>query len=218
MLSLIIFVTIFIYFSNWKRFKFLPKVLLNPKRNLKQYHNNKLVDNLSKKLGVKFEIKVQKSQIINGYMPGIPKKPVMILTQGAIDKLTPQELEWMILHEAGHCLKWHTLKNTIAWMIFLLLGVALILNLMLSPFQTIIMALLLSLLWIQFERRSEVEADRYSLDKGADPKAMISFFEKMNNEHPNIIYRNEWLGFFLSPHPNYKKRIAMAQAKLLLIN
>ena len=212
-MPLLTFITIFTYISNWKRFQFLPKAILNPKKNLKPYQNDELVHNLSHKLGIKFEIKIQNSSVINGYMPGIPTKPIMILTQGAVDKLSPQELEWVILHEAGHCLNWHTLKNGLAWIIFLFFGIAIILNLMLSPFQTIFLAIGLSILWIQFERRSEVEADRYSLEKGADPKAMISFFEKMNKEQSNIIHRNQWLGLLLSPHPNFRKRIAMAEAK-----
>ena len=84
MINLITFITIFGYISNWKRFQFLPQALFNPKRNLKPYPDSKLVHKLSKQLGVTFQIKVQNSPIINGYMPGTPNKPVMILMQGAL--------------------------------------------------------------------------------------------------------------------------------------
>jgi STE24 endopeptidase len=213
-LEVVCFILIFTYITNWKRLQLLPQAILNYKKVIRNYPEDAFTKKIAEKINLDFEIKVQKTSIINGYMPGLPIKPVMVLTQGAIDKLTKEELEWVILHEAGHCINWHTPKDLILWIIFLTLGISLINYLMISFFITILFSIVLAVLWIQLERRHEIEADKFALDNGADPKAMISFFEKIHKLSKNIIYENQFLGLLLSSHPNYKKRITMAKTYL----
>lgn len=211
MMHTIIFFLIFGYLTNWKRLRLLPKAILNLQNNLKEFNNKRIIKELSKKLDLTFTIKVQKSTFINGYMPGIPIKPVMVITQAAVDNLSLKELEFLILHEAGHCQNWHTLKDTIKWVALLTLGIILLQLGSFSLVMSIMWAILLAILWIQIERIHEIEADKFALEKGADPKAMISFFEKVKVQYKSPFTNNKLLALLFSSHPHIEKRIKMAK-------
>ena len=43
-------------------------------------------------------------------MAGLPFWPKIILSEGLYKSFNRDELEWVILHEAGHCVLWHNLQ------------------------------------------------------------------------------------------------------------
>ena len=124
MLKYLLFILIFLVITNWFQ---LVAFLSVPFRKIK---TSKLKDKwicktVKEKTGFKLlAISIFHDKRMYGMMAGLPFWPKMILSEGLYKRLNKDELEWVILHEAGHCVLWHNLKAFFIEISFLIIGVA----------------------------------------------------------------------------------------------
>lgn len=136
----------------------------------------------------------------------------MILSKNLFETFTPQELEYVVLHEAGHYKLHHTIRLTIIQLALLTIGCVLIALIKSSSvFVATSFGVLFGIIGVQVGRTMEYEADQFSLEKVSDPSGMISATEKFAHfwKGPKGLLR--WL--FYSGVP-YEKRIENAKKEL----
>lgn len=98
----ILFAVLFVLLANRGRLKIIVNSIFKAQK-LQEYKNDSLIVVLKRKTGLEFEIKISPSNKVNAYSPSHPLKPLFVLTKGAIKNLINDELEWLALHESGHC-------------------------------------------------------------------------------------------------------------------
>ena len=113
-----------------------------------------------------------------GMMAGIPGKPQMFLSQRTYtgDYSQKDEQEWVLMHEAGHYVLGHSVKEGIYELIFLIVGIAILLtvhNIVFQLIASVILAVILGLLTIKIGKYHEYEAENYALRKVTNPQGMI---------------------------------------------
>lgn len=152
-----------------------------------------------------------------GMMAGLPFWPKMILSEGIYKNLNKDELEWVVLHEAGHCVLWHNLEAFLIEMMTLGFGIYSIsvtkMNIFLIPFFT----LLLSFACIQIIRWIiEYAADSYSINRVDNPKGVITAQEKFRkNPFKNPLSDEKSIfRFLLVWNITPTKRIEMAKLRM----
>ena len=214
-MNVIIFLIVFSYIANWGRVKLLIQGIGKEKKVFLPFKNKSFLDKVNKKVRVNFQIKVQNSPLIYGYSPSVPLKPLFVVSSGAIRYLKENELEWLVLHEMGHCIMWHLVKEVFVYMILLLLGSFAVYFLHINLYFVLSLSLILGLLWYQIERIFEYQADTFSLERIDDPQGMIEANKKMKARVRSIFYKNVLLTFLFTPHLTYDQRIAMATDKLV---
>lgn len=148
-------------------------------------------------------------------MPSIPIKPIIVISSSAREYLIDDELEWLVLHEAGHCVLWHTVKETLVQITVLVIGVVTVSSFNVPLIFVLVYAILLGIIWYQLERFFELQADTFSLNRMSNPEGMITANQKMKSRVKNIIYKTPILIKLLTPHPTYDQRMKMARAKLI---
>lgn len=134
---------------------------------------------------------------------------------GTLEKATDEELAAVIAHEVGHVAARHVVKHLQVDLGFMALlqiaGAAGV-----GPESAKLANSLYDLFSNGFSRQDELEADRlgirYARKAGVDPRAMISFFEKIQAEHPEGPLQKalNWQ----STHPLTSERIARAKEEI----
>ena len=215
MISIIIFVIFFLAIVNWSQIISFSSLFVGPKiktSTVKDEWINKIV---RKKTGLKLlDITLFHDKKMYGMMAGLPFWPKMILTDSLLKNFNKDELEWVILHEAGHCVLWHNLKAFLVELSFITLGTLIIYFYELNLFGAILSAIILSLLCIQAIRwLIEYQADRFSIERVDNPRGVITAQEKIRNaKHKNLFSSEKSLGRFLLHWNIYpSKRIEMAR-------
>jgi hypothetical protein len=183
-----VFTGVFVYLTNWFQINTFVISLLHPRKSIKTIKDDWIISTVKQKTGLTLKrIIVFKNQQLFGMMPGIPLRPELILSSALYKKLDRDEMEWVILHEAGHCVLWHVVKSGVVELTFLVLGLWLVSQ---KPIFSFIMGVILSLLCIQVLRLFEYEADKYSIDRVANPQGVITAQEKFRqSRNPD----REWL-------------------------
>ena len=116
----------------------------------------------------------------------------MILSEGLYKNLNKDELEWVILHEAGHCVLLHNLQSLIIELIFLTSGLYLISTQNINLFLIPVLSLVLSIITIQIIRRlTEYTADMYSISRVDNPNGVITAQDKFRKNYKGSIFSNE---------------------------
>lgn len=213
--DVVLFFIIFVYITNWSRIRLIFGALFKPKQSFVNFTDKQFIDRVNKKAGLTFDIRIQQSPWIFGYMPSIPIKPIMVISSGARENLTDDELEWIVLHEAGHCVLYHVVKTILVGLVILILGIITInyfkIPTVIIPFY----ALLLAILYYQLEREiSERPADIFSLNRISNPQGMITANQKMKKRVTSIFYKNKILTRLFTGSLGYDQRIDMANEKL----
>lgn len=216
MIEVLLFIAIFTYGGNWMQFNLLTTKIWKPRAHFTHFHNEPLLSNIEKKVGLRFKIHVQNSDRIFGFMLGLPFNPTMIVSQGAVTHLDDNGLEWLILHEAGHCIHWHNLKSYVLFALLTLGGVWVISNWQLGVMGSVIVGFIDILVWNQLRRLLEFQADAFALSKLTEAQGMVSANQTMKEKAKSIFYNNFLLHLLFTPHLTYDRRIAMARRKLLL--
>lgn len=212
LLNFAVFTVLFLYITNWNRVRLIFRGLLKPRNSFSNFTDKKFIDRVNKKTGLKFDIKIQESDWIFGYMPSIPIKPVMVISSGAREHLTSDELEWIVLHEAGHCVLYHVVKTILVGLLILILGIITIYCFKIQTAIIPLYALLLAILYYQLEREiSERPADIFSLNRISSSKGMITANQKMKARVTSIFYKNKILTKLFTPHLSYDERIEMVK-------
>lgn len=173
---------------------------------------------LLEKTDTKLEsIKISESNLLFGMMIGIPTLPQLILSRKVYDGFTQDELEYVVLHEAGHYKLWHSVKELVAGLILFFVGVF-VLSKMFSGNEGIMVAILLGLvfglLMIQFGRMKELEADRYTLERISNPEGMIAATHKFREAYKNRSSNSKLVRLLFYRGNPYDNRIKMANEEI----
>lgn len=171
-----------------------------------------------KKTGLKLlDITIFHDKNMYGLMAGLPFWPKMILSEGLYQSLNKDELEWVILHEAAHCVLWHNLEAFLIEMIILFFGIYTINLLNFSTIMSAIFSIFLSLICIQIIRWGiEYAADKFSIERVNNPKGVITAQSKFRNAYSKNPFHSDKsiLRFLLHWNIYPARRIIMAKQRI----
>jgi predicted Zn-dependent protease len=199
--------------------------ILNEYGELKDPVLTQYVTNIGKHLAavcdrpkVDYEFTVLDTDLVNAFAaPG----GFIFVTRGLLQEMGNEaELASVLGHEIGHVAGWHSIgmiQRQMGYGALSMLG-AIATGIQMGPEAMILVAqtadLFTSLYLLGYSREHELEADRvgmrYMLSAGYDPKAALSFFERLGalekKEGPD-----NWEPY-LKSHPPTEQRIALAKA------
>jgi Zn-dependent protease with chaperone function len=218
LLKVVIFVLIFITLCNWFQILRFSKLIIGPKIKTKSIDDRWIKSVVKKKSGLKLlDITLFKDKKMYGMMAGLPFWPKMILSEGLYNNFNKNELEWVILHEAGHCVLWHNLQAFFVEMVILTLGVYSIWITDMNLLFVFLLSLLASFICIQIIRWGiEYMADKYSIDRVTNPRGVITAQDKFRKNYNGNPFSDERsiLRFLLHWNIYPSKRIEMAKSKI----
>jgi len=195
MYEYIIFSVVFLTISNWFQIRSFLKLVVGPRTKTEILIDKWINTVIKKKTGLNLkEITLFKDEKMYGMMTGLGPwiMPKMILSEGLYKNLNKDELEWVILHEAGHCVLLHNLQSMIIELIFLTTGLYLISTTDINLFLIPILSLLLSIIAIQIIRlTTEYTADKYSIERVDNPMGVITAQDKFRKNYKGSIFSNE---------------------------
>ena len=176
MLNIIVFTLLFLVTVNWFQLISFSNLIIGKKIQTSSLKDKWIFNTVKKKTGLKLlDITLFHDDKMYGMMAGLPFWPKMILSTGLYESFNKDELEWVILHEAGHCVLWHNLQSFLIEMIILSFGIYLIKVGKMELLEVIPIYLILSIVCIQIIRWStEYIADRYSINRVDNPKGVIT--------------------------------------------
>jgi Zn-dependent protease with chaperone function len=118
-------------------------------------------------------------------MIGLPKYPYMVLSSHLVKTFTTSEIEYVVLHEAGHYVLAHSAKLAALFVSFIIFGSIVVTDIPI-PLIWIPTAVLIGLIMIQASRLCEYEADAFALHYITNPKGMISATQKFEKAYQNF--------------------------------
>lgn len=194
-MSYIIFAIIFLFICNYFQILHFAKLIVGPKIKTETLKDDWINSVVKKKAGLNLkDITLFKDEKMYGMMTGLGPwmMPRMILSEGLYKNLNNDELEWVILHEAGHCVLLHNIQSLIIELIFLGTGLYLISTQNINLFIIPILSLIFSIFAIQVIRRmTEYTADMYSISRVDNPNGVITAQEKFRKNYKGSIFSNE---------------------------
>ena len=203
---------------NWFQIIHFSSLFVGPKIKTSILKDKWINDIVKKKTGLTLlDITLFHDKKMYGMMAGLPFWPKMILSTGLYESLNKDELEWVILHEAGHCVLWHNLQSFFIEMITMALGIYLIQLNKINLFFIPIHAILLGILCIQLIRWiTEYVADSYSIKLVDNPKGVITAQDKFRKNYSKNFMSDEKSVFRFLFHWNIypSQRIEMAKKRL----
>lgn len=178
---LIIFSLLYFYIANWFQVNTFVKHLSSSKKNIKIIENKEISQLIKRKTGINLKrIIVFNSQKMFGMMPGIPLHPELILSSKLLETLNKDELEWVLLHEAGHCVMWHVVKCGVVQILIFIFGIFLLIKTSANIPLLFMLSIILSLISVQLMRFFERQADKYSIQRVDSPNGVITAQEKFS--------------------------------------
>jgi len=218
MIDIILFVIIFLVIVNWFQIISFSSLFVGSKIKTSMLKDKWINSIVKKKTGLKLlDITLFHDKKMYGMMAGLPFWPKMILSTGLYKSLNKDELEWVILHEAGHCVLWHNLQSFFIEIITLFIGLYLIKVNNLNIFLVTFHAILLSIVSIHLIRWStEYVADKYSINLVDNPKGVITAQKKFRKNYSKNFMNDEKsiLRFLFHWNIYPSLRIKMAKRRL----
>ena len=213
-----VFTLLFLTIANWFQIIKFSSLFIGPKIKTSLVKDDWIQNTVKKKTGLTLlDITLFHDKKMYGMMAGLPFWPKMILSTGLYKSFNKDELEWVILHEAGHCVLWHNLQSFLIEMIILLSGIYLIQVNKISFSFILILSLLLGFICVQIIRwTTEFVADKYSINRVDNPKGVITAQEKFRKSHYKNPFNDEKsiLRFLIHWNITPSKRIEIANKRL----
>lgn len=195
LLESILFSIIFLTICNWFQIRSFLKLVIGPKIKTEILNDKWINNTVLEKTGLRLsDVTLFKDNKMYGMMTGLGPliMPRMILSEGLYKNLNKDELEWVILHEAGHCVLLHNLQSMIIELVFLSIGLYLISTQNINLFIIAVLSLVLSIISIQIIRlMTEYTADMYSISRVDNPQGVITAQDKLKNNYKGSIFSNE---------------------------
>ena len=114
-------------------------------------------------------------------MIGVPGRHYMLLSSQLDKEFNGSEKEYVVLHEVGHYLLHHAIREGLFFLVLFVFGCFIIRK---KPWYFILMiGIIGGLLYIQVGTRSEYEADHFAVSRMTNPTGMITATEKFRNGH-----------------------------------
>lgn len=215
-----VFIIIFLFISNWFQIYSFIGLIIGPKVKTSLVDDKWIKKIVKKKTELKLlDIIIFHENRMYGMMVGLPFWPKMILSEGLYKNFNKDELEWVILHEAGHCVLWHNFQALAIQLAMISLGIFSIIKLKLSFLSSLFLSIILSLVCIQIIRwLIEYVADKYSISKVENSNGVVTAQQKLReNRYKNLFpFNNEKsiLRYFLVWNIYPETRIKMANKRL----
>lgn len=214
----IIFTLILFYIPLWSQINLFISSLGRSKKPITVIQDEKLYKLLVEKTKAKIRtIKISESNLPFGMMIGIPTQPQLILSREVYDNFNKDELEYVVLHEAGHYMLHHSLKELFFGLVFFIVGSFLLSNVSGLPegvLLGVIMGIFFGVSMIQIGRMKELEADRYTLERISDPEGMITATHKFSDAYKNKSSNNKLVRLLFYRGNPYENRIKMANEEI----
>jgi len=215
--SLIIFISIFLVTVNYFQLVTFASLIIGSKIKTSTIVDRWILKAIKDKTGL-----VLKNLIIfhdkrpYAMMAGIYPFPKLIISEEMYKVFNKDEIEWVILHEAGHHLLWHNLEAIVIEGTMLVLGVKLINLFMLNIFLSGVLSLIFSILTVQIIRYAiEYQADKYSIKKVSNPQGVITAQEKLRKYYKDSLFGSErsFVRMLLSWNITPAQRIKIAKSR-----
>lgn len=217
-INLIVFVIIFLVTVNWFQLYSFAQLIVGKKIKTSLVKDNWINKIVKNKTGLSLiNITIFHDKKMYGMMAGLPFWPKMILSEGLYKSFNKDELEWVILHEAGHCILWHNLEAFIIELVFIFSGLYLIKVFEFNLLISVSISIFFSLTCIQIIRWFiEYAADKFSINRVDNPKGVITAQDKFRKNYYKNPFNKEGsiLRFLLHWNIYYSKRIEMAGKRL----
>lgn len=214
----IILTSIFLIISNWWQLLSFLSLVVGPKYKTSTVNDAWIKGVVKKKTGLSLlNITIFHDKKMYGMMAGLPFWPKMILSEGLYKSFNKDELEWVILHEAGHCVLWHNLQALLLEAGLMAIGIYTTYLFNLPILLVIPYSIFLSLICIQIIRWGiEYVADNYSINRVDNPIGVITAQNKFRKAYRNNLFQSESsiLRFLLHWNIYPSRRIIMAKQKI----
>jgi len=214
----IIFAVIFIYIPLWVPINLFLSSLSQKKSPVTVINDNELQQLIFNKTGVNIKsIKISESKRPFGMMIGIPTSPQLILSRNLYETFSPQEMEYVLIHEAGHYKLWHGVIELIIGLVLLIAGLFVFKNVHppLSVVIAVILGVVLGVIMIRVGGLHEYQADNFTVRRMTNPEGMIQATNKFKNFYGKSYTENNKLLHFLFYRGNpYDNRIKMAEDEI----
>lgn len=208
----------FLILCNWFQLVSFLSIIIGPKNKTYSVNDKWIKSVVKMKTGLQLlDITIFNDKKMYGMMAGLPFWPKMILSEGLYKTLSKDELEWVILHEAGHCVLWHNLQAFVIEILILSFGIYIVNSFNLSLILSLLLMIVLSILCIQVIRWViEYVADYYSITRVTNPKGVITAQDKFRNAYHKNWFNSEKSIFRFLLHWNIypSTRIEMATKRL----
>ncbi len=216
MIEYTLFCVVLLYTAQWSLLNLLLGSLGAKKFPITIVHNDSIRQLIKNKTGIEVKtIKISESNSPFGMMIGIPTKPQLLLSRILYDTFTPDELEYVVLHEVGHYYLWHTVTELAIGIILFVDGIV-ILGSTPSLYKSVPTALLLGLVFgvimVRLGRLNEYQADAYSLRHMTNPRGMVLATNKFKSHYKGN--RNKIIEFLFYRGNPFDNRIKMAEAEI----
>ena len=222
LINYLLFAFIFLFISNWSQIISFSSLFVGPKIKTSTIKDEWINNIVKKKSGLTLlDITLFHDKKMYGMMAGLPFWPKMILSTGLYESLDKDELEWVILHEAGHCVLWHNLQSFFIEMIKLTFGIYIIKISNINLFFVPVHAILLSIVSVHLIRwTTEYVADKYSINLVDKPKGVITAQDKFRKNYSTNLMNDEKSIFRFLFHWNIypSQRIEMAKKRISVQN
>ena len=212
---------VFIYTFSWIPIRLFLSSFRQKKISITVIENQQIQQLIQDKTGIDIKaIKISESDHPFGMMIGIPTKPQLILSRGLYETFTSDEIEYVVLHEAGHYKLWHGVIEFIVGVILFVIGILVLRKinvLKLSIPTALVLSLIFGILMVRLGHSHELQTDGYTVKKMTNPEGMIQATYKFQNYHRKRYTktRNKVIQFLFYRGNPYENRIKMAREEIL---
>jgi len=218
MIKFLLFGIVLAYTAMWSQTNLFLSSLGQKKSPVTTIQDDNLRELVYSKTGIDIElIKILESDKPFGMMVGIPTKPQLILSRKLYDTFTPDEMEYVVLHEAGHYKLWHSVTELTVGIFLFAVGTLIlrkIIPLQLSLPTALLLGVVFGIFLICMGRLNEYQADNYSLRHMTNPQGMIAATNKFREFYEDSYPKNKVVQFLFYRGNPYENRIKMAQAEI----
>jgi Zn-dependent protease with chaperone function len=219
-LSLIIFILVYAYSFLWNQINLSLSSFGQDKVPVTLVENQDIQQLLSNETGSEINaVTIFETPHPFGMMIGIPTKPLLVLSRGLYETFSQDEMEYVVLHEAGHYVLWHGVIELVVGLILLVIGIVTlrkIKSIKKSLLVSVLIGLLFGALMIQLGRAHELQTDNYALRKMNNPNGMIEATKKFRDYHGDkySLSPNPLMQFLFYRGNPYDNRIKMAELEI----
>lgn len=213
-----LFCVVFVGVTMWLQLTLLWSSVGQARSPITVIKDEKISQLVKQKVNVDIEtIKITESDKPFGMMVGIPAKPQLILSRKLYETFTPDEIEYVVLHEAGHYVFWHSVVELVVGVLLLFVGIITlgkISSLPMSTLAALVLGLGFGVLMIGVGRVKEYQADTYSATHITNPQGMISATNKFRDFYEDSYPKSELVQFMFYRGNPYDNRIKMAEEEI----
>ena len=172
----------------------------------------------------------EKTNALNAYVTGIGENSRIVLWDTTLNRLTDEEILFIMAHEMGHYVKKDVYIGIAEYLLMTLIGLWLIAKIMprmirrygkilkikqMSNIHSLPLFLLISSFLLFFSsplsnaisRYQEVRADEYAMELVADPEAAVSTFQQLTKSGLSEVNPSRLVKWFRYSHPPMLERI-----------